>query len=45
MPAFDRLVREAVHRLNQAKDRPLAGTVHEVSDVALGFRGVFGHLI
>lgn len=43
MPIFDRLFREAVKEI-QGKDGSFI-PVHEVSDIALGFRCVFGHLI
>ncbi len=38
---FDRMFREAVDRLHQGDSKPLL----DVSDVALGFRSVFGHII
>ena len=43
LPIFDRLLREAVKRVNN-KDNSFA-PISDVSDVALGFRCVFGHLI
>ena len=43
LPIFDRLLREAVKRVN-SKENSFA-PVCDVSDVALGFRCVFGHLI
>jgi len=61
IPMFDRLVRDAIERINNGSnsssrqangnDRPnsapsvLAPTIHGVSEVAVGFRCVFGHLI
>ena len=47
LPNFDRLFREAVRRTNSSggsRDKPAPFT-HDVSDVALAFRCVFGHLI
>lgn len=43
LPIFDHLFREAVKRL-QSKGNVIA-PLHDVSDVALGFRSVFGHII
>lgn len=43
MPIFDRLFREAVKEI-QGKDGSFI-PVHEVSDIAIGFRCVFGHII
>jgi len=43
MPIFDRLFREAVKEI-RGKDSSFI-PVHDVSDVALGFRCVFGHII
>lgn len=43
LPIFDRLLREAVKRV-QAKDASFT-PIHDVSDIALAFRGVFGHII
>ena len=43
MPMFDRLLRGAVATIRQEQN--LIVPMHQVSDVALGFRCVFGHLI
>jgi len=43
LPIFDRLLREAIKRVN-SKENSFA-PIPDVSDVALGFRCVFGHLI
>lgn len=43
LPIFDRLLREAVKKVN-SKNNSFA-PIPDVSDVALGFRCVFGHLI
>ena len=43
LPIFDHLFREAVKRIRN-KDSTFT-PVHDVSDVALGFRCVFGHII
>jgi hypothetical protein len=43
LPIFDRLLREAVRKVN-SKQNSFA-PIPDVSDVALGFRCVFGHLI
>lgn len=43
LPVFDRLLREAVKRVNS--NEISFAPVCDVSDVALGFRCVFGHLI
>lgn len=45
LPMFDRLIREAVTRANSSKEHNVIAPVHDISDVALGFRCVFGHLI
>jgi hypothetical protein len=45
LPIFDRLLRDAIHRMHNAKDKNFVAPIPEVSDVALGFRCVFGHLI
>jgi DENN (AEX-3) domain/dDENN domain/uDENN domain len=45
LPIFDRLLRDAVRRLTNNKERTHFVHVPDVSDVALGFRCVFGHLI
>jgi len=45
LPIFDRLIRDAARRLNNSKDQSSMIRVSDVSDVALGFRCVFGHLI
>jgi hypothetical protein len=42
-PIFDRLLQEGIHRLG--KETSIAVSMNDVSDVALGFRCVFGHLI
>ncbi len=39
---FDRMFREALDRI---RAKGVATPVHDISDVALGFRGVFGHII
>jgi hypothetical protein len=44
LPLFDRLVREGVQRINDGRENSFT-PIHDVSDVALGFRCVFGHLI
>lgn len=43
MPVFDRLVRDAVENIQ--RDQSTIVPMHHVSDIALGFRCVFGHLI
>lgn len=45
IPTFDRLLRDAVRRIKANKDQYSGFSVHEVSDVALGFRSTFGHFI
>ena len=45
LPIFDRLLRDAVKRVQNNKDYSVVTQIHDVSDVALGFRCVFGHLI
>ena len=45
LPIFDRLVREGAQRLNSSKEHKAVVSFHTVSEVALGFRCVFGHLI
>lgn len=45
LPMFDRLVRDGVQRINNSKDHTMIAPIRDVSDVALGFRCVFGHLI
>jgi hypothetical protein len=40
---FDRMFRDTLDRL-RAQDN-VANSIHDVSDIALGFRSVFGHLI
>jgi hypothetical protein len=45
LPIFDRLLRDAIHRIHNSKDKNVVAPIPEVSDVALGFRCVFGHLI
>eukprot|EP00977_Amphora_coffeiformis_P027170 scaffold34593_cov179-Amphora_coffeaeformis.AAC.8 len=42
-PIFDRLLREGIRRLG--KEQSMVTTMNDVSDVALGFRCVFGHII
>ena len=42
-PIFDRLLREGIRRLG--KEQSMVTTTNDVSDVALGFRCVFGHII
>ena len=44
LPMFDRLIRDAVKRANNGGQSVITPS-REVSDVALGFRCVFGHLI
>jgi hypothetical protein len=44
-PMFDRLVRDGAQRLNNSKDHKAVIPIHTPSEVALGFRCVFGHLI
>jgi hypothetical protein len=44
LPIFDRLLRDAMRRV-RAKDNNSYTPMQEASDVALGFRCVFGHLI
>jgi hypothetical protein len=44
LPMFDRLLRDGVQRVR--KDHSIASSVYgDVSEVALGFRCVFGHLV
>ena len=43
LPIFDRLLREAVKRVH-TKDSAIT-PMHDISDIALAFRGVFGHII
>jgi DENN (AEX-3) domain/uDENN domain/dDENN domain len=47
LPNFDRLFREAKRRANTSDGNreKVVPTLHDVSDVALAFRCVFGHLI
>lgn len=45
LPIFDRLLREAIRRLHKSRDQTIVVSIHDVSDVALAFRCVFGHLI
>lgn len=45
LPVFDRLLRDAFRRVNNNRDQPIATPVFDVSDIALAFRCVFGHLI
>lgn len=45
LPIFDRLIRDATRRLKNSKDASSLSGISEVSDIALGFRCVFGHLI
>jgi len=45
LPIFDRLLSDAVHRLRNSKDQMIVVPIQDVSDVASGFRCVFGHLI
>jgi len=45
LPIFDRLVRDATRRVNNGRELTAVGQISDVSDVALGFRCVFGHLI
>lgn len=44
LPIFDRLLREAVKRARMNKENAFA-PMHDVSDVALGFRSVFGECV
>ena len=43
LPIFDRMFRDAVKRIKAQEN--LVTQIHDVSDVALGFRCVFGHII
>lgn len=43
LPIFDRLFRDAVKRIKEHGN--LITPIHDVGDVALGFRCVFGHII
>lgn len=43
LPIFDRMFRDAVKRIKDSEN--LIIPVHAVSDVALGFRCVFGHIV
>lgn len=45
LPIFDRLMRDALRRICSGKEQAIISPIHEVSEVALGFRCVFGHLI
>jgi hypothetical protein len=45
LPTFDRLLRDAVRRVNLSTRENAGATTHDVSDIALAFRCVFGHLI
>jgi hypothetical protein len=45
LPIFDRLIRDGVKRANSTKEHHVIAPVRDISDVALGFRCVFGHLI
>jgi len=48
VPIFDRLLRDGIERAknsNNGQRNILLSPIHDVSDVALGFRCVFGHLI
>ena len=46
LPTFDRLFRDAVRRTNcNARDKQLILTGQDLTDTALAFRCVFGHLI
>lgn len=44
LPPFDRMYREAISRLPDEADRVLCAS-QEVSDLALGFRSIYGHII
>jgi hypothetical protein len=45
-PIFDRLLQDGVQRVNSnSRDNPTVVPIPKISDVALGFRCVFGHLI
>jgi hypothetical protein len=44
LPIFDRMLRDAMRRVHQ-KESNIALPMHHVSDVAVAFRCVFGHLI
>ena len=43
LPIFDRMFRDAVKRIKEQGN--LITPIHDVGDVALGFRCVFGHII
>ena len=43
LPVFDRMFRDAVKRIKEHEN--LIAPIHDVGDVALGFRCVFGHII
>jgi hypothetical protein len=45
LPIFDRLLRDAVKRIGESKAHAGLVPIRDVSDVTLGFRCVFGHLI
>jgi len=46
LPVFDRLFRESIDRIKHSShDRPVISPIQDVSEVAVGFRCVFGHLI
>jgi hypothetical protein len=38
-------MRDALRRICSGKEQAIISPIHEVSEVALGFRCVFGHLI
>jgi len=44
-PIFDRLFRNALIRLNGEEDSSLFESIAYVSDIALGFRCIFGHVL
>ncbi|GKY97442.1 hypothetical protein MPSEU_000702700 [Mayamaea pseudoterrestris] len=45
LPMFDRLIRDGVKKANSSKEHGVVAHTQAISDVALGFRCVFGHLI
>jgi hypothetical protein len=45
VPIFDRLLREAVKRSRSSSGGQTYAPIHEISDVPLAFRSIFGHLM
>jgi hypothetical protein len=46
LPTFDRLFRDAMRRVkNSTRDKSVVVTTQDLTDIALAFRCVFGHLI